>query len=97
MFSRPSEAPNLHVKLGGANKFAKVVIVKDNEYVYSTEPGSDKVEFSWRDNTPSKGKDQLLLRPRRAGQRRTRLGIADVDHLHGEIVRQRGRCFDSAV
>jgi hypothetical protein len=24
--------------------------------VYSTQPDSDKVEFSWRDNSPSKGK-----------------------------------------
>jgi hypothetical protein len=51
-----AEAPSLHVKLLGANKFAKVVIVKDNQYVYSTEPNSTSVEFSWRDNAPSKGK-----------------------------------------
>jgi hypothetical protein len=51
-----AEAPSLHVKLTGTSKFAKVVVVKDNAYVYSTEPGSDKVDFSWRDNTPSKGK-----------------------------------------
>jgi len=51
-----AEAPNLHVKLEGTSKFAKVVVVKDNEYVYSTQPDSDKVEFSWRDNTPTKGK-----------------------------------------
>jgi hypothetical protein len=51
-----AEAPNLHVKLSGSNKFSKVVIVKDNEYVYSTEPGSQQVEFSWRDNAPAKGK-----------------------------------------
>jgi hypothetical protein len=51
-----AEAPNLHVKLAGTNKFSKVVVVKDNEYVYSTEPGADKVEFSWRDNAPTKGK-----------------------------------------
>jgi hypothetical protein len=51
-----AEAPNLHVKLAGSNKFAKVVIVKDNEYVYTSEPRSASVEFSWRDNSPSKGK-----------------------------------------
>jgi hypothetical protein len=51
-----AEAPNLHVKLEGTAKFAKVVVVKDNEYVYSTQPGSDKVDFSWRDNSPAKGK-----------------------------------------
>ncbi len=51
-----AETPNLHVKLEGTSKFSKVVIVKDNEYVYSSQPNSDKVEFSWRDNTPVKGK-----------------------------------------
>ncbi len=51
-----SEMPNLHVKLSGTTKFAKVVIVKDSRYVYSTEPHASTVEFSWRDNTPSKGK-----------------------------------------
>lgn len=50
------EAPALHVKLKGTSKFAKVVIVKDSNYVYSTDPGSDAVEFSWRDNNPTKGK-----------------------------------------
>jgi hypothetical protein len=51
-----AESPNLHVKLEGTSKFAKVVVVKDNEYVYSTQPDSDKVEFSWRDNAPATGK-----------------------------------------
>ena len=51
-----AEAPNLHVKLEGTSKFSKVVVVKDNEYVYSAQPDTDKVEFSWRDNAPVKGK-----------------------------------------
>jgi hypothetical protein len=51
-----SEQPNLHVKLEGTSKFAKVVVVKDDKYVYSTEPGTRQVEFSWRDNAPTKGK-----------------------------------------
>jgi hypothetical protein len=51
-----AEAPNLHVKLEGTSKFAKVVVVKDSQYVYSTKPDSDKVDFSWRDNSPVKGK-----------------------------------------
>jgi hypothetical protein len=51
-----AEQPSLHVKLQGTSKFSKVVIVKDGKYVYSTEPGSDKVDFSWRDNSPTKGK-----------------------------------------
>jgi hypothetical protein len=51
-----SEPPGLQVKLEGTSKFAKVVIVRNGQYVYSTEPASAKVEFSWRDNAPVKGK-----------------------------------------
>jgi hypothetical protein len=51
-----AEQPNLHVKLSGTSKFSKVVVIKDNNYVYSTEPGTSQVEFSWRDNSPTKGK-----------------------------------------
>ncbi len=51
-----SAIPSLHVKLVGTTKFSMVVIVKDNRYVYTTEPHTGVVEFSWRDNAPSKGK-----------------------------------------
>jgi hypothetical protein len=48
-----SELPALTVKLKGTSKFAKVVIIKNGEYVYSTSPNTESVEFSWRDNKPS--------------------------------------------
>ena len=48
--------PSLRVKLNGTAKFAKVHIVKDNAYVYSTEPGSADVQFSWMDNAAVAGK-----------------------------------------
>ncbi len=51
-----AEPPSLHVRLSAQNPISKVVIVKDNEYVYSAEPHAGNVEFSWRDNAPSKGK-----------------------------------------
>jgi len=51
-----AEAPNIHVKLRGTAQFTKVVVVKDNVHVYSTQPGAASVEFSWRDNAPTKGK-----------------------------------------
>ena len=51
-----AEAPSLHVKLSGTRQFSRVVIVKDNEYVYSTSPSSGDVDFSWRDNAPVSGK-----------------------------------------
>jgi hypothetical protein len=51
-----SSPPELHVKLIGTAPFAKVYIVKDGRYVYSTEPGKATVEFSWLDANPDKGK-----------------------------------------
>ncbi len=51
-----STAPELSVKLIGTAPFAKVVIVKDSKYVYSTQPNSKNVEFKWRDYAPQAGK-----------------------------------------
>ena len=48
--------PSIQVKLEGTGPFAKVQIVKDGAYVYSTEPNSAKVEFTWRDGAPTAGK-----------------------------------------
>jgi hypothetical protein len=51
-----SEPPALSVKLWGRENFAKVHIIKDGEYVYSTSPGTKTVDFVWKDNAPQKGK-----------------------------------------
>jgi hypothetical protein len=48
--------PELSVKLIGSSPFAKVVIVKDNQYVYTSQPGTKTVEFRWRDYAPEPGK-----------------------------------------
>lgn len=50
------KAPEFRVKLEGTAPFAKVVIVKDNKYVYSAEPKQSKVEFTWRDNESAAGR-----------------------------------------
>ena len=45
------------VKLTGTAPFAKVLVIKDNEYVYSVQSQQgDTVEFTWRDTKPEKGK-----------------------------------------
>jgi hypothetical protein len=54
-FSSPT-APVLKVKLAGTAPFSKVLVVKDSVYVYSTEPGTANVDFTWRDTNPVKGK-----------------------------------------
>jgi hypothetical protein len=51
-----SAAPQFRIKLTGTAPFAKVLIVKDNKYVYSATPGKASVDFTWRDTTPEKGK-----------------------------------------
>jgi hypothetical protein len=48
--------PSLRVRLSGTAKFAKVSLIKDNAYVYSTNPGAAEVQFSWIDNAPVAGK-----------------------------------------
>ncbi len=48
--------PELRVKLAGAAPFAKVHIIKDNKYVYSTEPRKADVQFSWKDTAAAAGK-----------------------------------------
>jgi hypothetical protein len=48
--------PTLKVKLIGTAPFARVVIIKDNEYVHTVEPKTAEVEFSWTDAQPSAGK-----------------------------------------
>jgi len=51
-----STAPSFQVKLTGTAPFSKVVIVKNNQYVYSQEPKSANVSFAWRDANPTPGK-----------------------------------------
>jgi hypothetical protein len=51
-----SEPPSISVKLAGTAEFSKVHIIRDGEYVYSTEPKTRSVDFTWKDATPLKGK-----------------------------------------
>ena len=51
-----SSRPALQVNLTGTANFAKVYVVKDNKYVYSINPNTANVSFSWVDNTPAPGK-----------------------------------------
>jgi len=48
--------PVFQVSLTGTSAFAKVYIVKDNQYVYTSAPKTAKVSFSWTDNTVAAGK-----------------------------------------
>jgi len=48
--------PVFQVRLTGTAAFAKVYVVKDNRYVYTAEPKTANVSFSWTDNTVAAGK-----------------------------------------
>jgi hypothetical protein len=50
------DPPTLKIKLRGTSKVAKVTIIRDGKFVYSTSPNTQEVEFSWRDNQPNKDK-----------------------------------------
>ncbi len=51
-----SGPPSLAVKLWGTASFAKVHVIKDGRYVYSIEPKSAKVDFTWKDSEAERGK-----------------------------------------
>jgi hypothetical protein len=51
-----TSAPSIAVKLMGTGPFAKVTIIKDNNYVYSVAPKTKAVNFTWQDNAAVKGK-----------------------------------------
>jgi hypothetical protein len=48
--------PAFKVKLQGTAPFAKIFVVKNNAYVYSSEAQGTTVDFTWRDTQPEKGK-----------------------------------------
>jgi hypothetical protein len=50
-----SALPEMRVKLTGTRPFAKVQIVKDNRYVYTSEPKTATVDFTWKDNAAKAG------------------------------------------
>ena len=51
-----TEPPELKIKLVGTAPFAKISIVKDNQYVYTSEPNTENVSFTWRDSAAQSGK-----------------------------------------
>ncbi len=48
--------PRLRVHLTGTQPFAKVHVIKDNNYVHSIEPGKQEVQFEWTDFDPTPDK-----------------------------------------
>lgn len=51
-----TSAPTLDIRLIGAQKIAKVTIIKDDEEVHVAEPNEKEVHFQWTDPNPTVGK-----------------------------------------
>src|SRR5262249_48038723 len=51
-----TEPPTLKIHLAGPQKFVKVTIIKDDEEVQVTEPGTQTVDLTWTDPKPANGK-----------------------------------------
>ncbi len=67
------ELPTLDIQLTGTAPFEEVVIVKNNEYVYSLKPGKQNVQFSWTDHAAEPGKTSYYyVRGLQQGTTRTR-------------------------
>ncbi|MEW6354882.1 MAG: hypothetical protein AB1696_01035 [Planctomycetota bacterium] len=49
------EPPKFTIKLHGTQPFAKVHVIRQNEYVYTAEPGKAEVEITWSDANPVAG------------------------------------------
>ena len=54
----------LKVLVHGTRPIARVDIIKDFVYVYSTEPNRQRVEFEWTDDETAPRRPELVLRPR---------------------------------
>ena len=57
-----NKAPAVHIHLEGTAPFAKVSIIKDNEYVYSSSPKQAVVDFNWSDREPKAGTSYYYVR-----------------------------------
>lgn len=51
-----SEPPVIAVKLVGTAPLARVHIIKDGNYVYTAQPNTREVRFTWRDDAAVRGK-----------------------------------------
>src|SRR5262245_52368426 len=49
-------SPVFKLKLVGTAPFAKIHLIKDNKYVFSTSSDKPTAEFTWRDQSPEPGK-----------------------------------------
>lgn len=52
---RTTEAPVLEVKVIGTRPIARIVVIKNNEFIHTVEPGTKEAAFEYRDVAAQKG------------------------------------------
>src|SRR5262249_41552925 len=57
-----SALPELSAKIVGTGPLKKVVIVRDNQYIYSKEPEGETFELRYRENSLSSGQHYYYVR-----------------------------------
>lgn len=59
---RTSDRPALELKVQGAGKIARIDLVRNNEYVYTTEPDAETKEVRYTDMQPKRGVNLYYFR-----------------------------------
>jgi hypothetical protein len=59
---RAKSAPNLRFKIIGTDRIAVVDIIKDQKFVYHSEPNQQTVEFAFRDKEPGGSESYYYIR-----------------------------------
>ncbi len=57
-----AETPLVEVRAIGTLPIARVVLIKNNEFVYTAEPGTRDAAFEFRDDSPEKGESYYYAR-----------------------------------
>jgi hypothetical protein len=91
-----TERPSISVKVCGTGNFTKVHVIKDGEYVHTTQPMAKFVDFTWQDDAAVKGKISYYYIRGEQGRRRTGMGEPDVDHAAVKRLRSPSGLSNSA-
>ena len=54
--------PELTARIAGTGPLKKVVVVRDNEYVYSQEPAAEAFDLRYRDTSAEPGEHYYYVR-----------------------------------
>ncbi len=57
-----AERPPVRARVIGTAPIERVVLVKNNEFVYTVEPGTKEVEFEYRDDSVESGESYYYIR-----------------------------------